>query len=126
MKGRAGVTCEGMQLHVARGWYRDPFGVHEDRYFSEGQPTKLVRDAGAEAYDEPPAEPFVAADLVSAESPRSDYQGASDLRRADEAERHGRSPDLRRADEASLDGPYSADDARRAAIDSIAETWPPF
>jgi hypothetical protein len=28
----------------AQGWYRDPYLVHEDRYFSDGQPTKLVRD----------------------------------------------------------------------------------
>ena len=28
----------------AQGWYRDPYLVHEDRYFSDGQPTKRVRD----------------------------------------------------------------------------------
>jgi hypothetical protein len=32
----------------AQGWYRDPYSVHEDRYFSDGQPTKLVRDGGSE------------------------------------------------------------------------------
>lgn len=37
-----------------QGWYRDPYGVHEDRYFSDGNPTKLVRDGASEAYDEPP------------------------------------------------------------------------
>ena len=36
------------------GWYRDPYGVHEDRYFSQGFPTKLVRDNGVESYDPPP------------------------------------------------------------------------
>jgi hypothetical protein len=36
------------------GWYRDPYGVHEDRYFSQGFPTKLVRDHGVETYDPPP------------------------------------------------------------------------
>ena len=41
-----------------QGWYRDPFGVHEDRYFSDGNPTKLVRDGTAEAYDEPPPGPL--------------------------------------------------------------------
>jgi hypothetical protein len=30
----------------AQGWCRDPYLVHEDRYFSDGQPTKLVRDGG--------------------------------------------------------------------------------
>jgi hypothetical protein len=115
-----------VQADVAQGWYRDPFGVHEDRYFSEGLPTKLVRDGRAEAYDEPPDERFVAADLVRAESPLEDGSGGSDLRRADDAERHGRSADLRRADESSLDGPYSADVARRSAFDAVNETRPPF
>ncbi len=36
------------------GWQSDPFGVHEQRYFSQGQPTKLVRDGDAESYDPPP------------------------------------------------------------------------
>ncbi len=39
------------ELH---GWQMDPFGVHEQRYFSQGQPTKLVRDRGIESYDPPP------------------------------------------------------------------------
>jgi hypothetical protein len=38
------------------GWQPDPFGLHELRYFSQGSPTKLVRDAGVEGYDEPPSE----------------------------------------------------------------------
>lgn len=41
----------------AQGWYRDPYGIHEDRYFSAGEPTKLVRDSGAESYDPPPPYP---------------------------------------------------------------------
>lgn len=41
----------------AQGWYRDPYHVHQDRYFSVGQPTKLVRDADTEAYDPPPMSP---------------------------------------------------------------------
>jgi hypothetical protein len=40
---------------VIQGWHSDPFGVHEARYFSAGQPTKLVRDRGTESYDEPPS-----------------------------------------------------------------------
>src|SRR5271165_2823384 len=39
-----------------QGWHPDPFGLHEMRYFSVGNPTKLVRDGRAEAYDEPPDE----------------------------------------------------------------------
>jgi hypothetical protein len=36
------------------GWQSDPFGLHEQRYFSQGEPTKLVRDGGVESYDPPP------------------------------------------------------------------------
>lgn len=41
---------------VPQGWYEDPFRLHEARYFSAGQPTKLVRDGYVESYDEPPGE----------------------------------------------------------------------
>jgi hypothetical protein len=41
-------------LNQAYGWNVDPYRLHEDRYFSGGLPTKLVRDAGRESYDEPP------------------------------------------------------------------------
>lgn len=44
----------------AQGWYRDPYCVHEDRYFSDGQPTKLVRDGSTECYDPPPPGPPMA------------------------------------------------------------------
>ena len=39
------------ELH---GWQADPYGMHEQRYFSQGQPTKLVRNRGLESYDPPP------------------------------------------------------------------------
>jgi hypothetical protein len=35
-----------------QGWNADPIGRHEERYFSQGEPTKLVRDGGRESYDE--------------------------------------------------------------------------
>jgi hypothetical protein len=38
------------------GWYIDPFGVHEARWFSDGSPTSLVRDGAAESGDEPPSD----------------------------------------------------------------------
>ena len=38
-----------------QGWGEDPFGLHEQRYFSAGRPTKLVRDGHVESYDEPPS-----------------------------------------------------------------------
>jgi hypothetical protein len=65
----------------AQGWYRDPYGVHEDRYFSDGQPTKLVRDGGAESFDPPPSGPPKAALAEVVQSPPAD---GGDLRRADE------------------------------------------
>ena len=41
------------------GWFTDPFARHEDRWLSDGTPTKLVRDDGIESYDEPPDGPPV-------------------------------------------------------------------
>jgi hypothetical protein len=38
-----------------KGWYTDPIGRHGARWMSDGIPTKLVRDAGQESYDDPPA-----------------------------------------------------------------------
>ena len=47
--------CEGMAMAGQRhGWQPDPFGIHELRYFSQGEPTKLVRDGSDESYDPPP------------------------------------------------------------------------
>jgi hypothetical protein len=46
---------EGDQVR-AQGWYCDPYGIHEDRWMSGGQPTKLVRDQGRESFDEPPSD----------------------------------------------------------------------
>jgi YD repeat-containing protein len=37
------------------GWQADPYGQHETRYFSQGQPTRLVRDGDRETYDEVPS-----------------------------------------------------------------------
>src|SRR5215468_8321656 len=69
----------------AQGWYRDPFKLHEDRYFSEGWPTKLVRDDGKEAYDLPPDLPLPEDGVTPA--PDNEYAfnvlNGSDLRRAD-------------------------------------------
>lgn len=42
----------------AEGWYRDPYGSHEARWFSEGTPTALVRDGTAESHDEPAGTEF--------------------------------------------------------------------
>ena len=42
----------------AQNWCLDPFGVHEERWFSRGIPTALVRDHGVEAQDPPPDSAF--------------------------------------------------------------------
>ena len=44
-------------LKQAEGWCLDPYGRHEQRWFSAGKPTALVRDDGVEGHDAPPAEP---------------------------------------------------------------------
>jgi hypothetical protein len=68
------------------GWYQDPYGLHEARWFSDGQPTKLVRDGSEESYDEPPNEP-------PPERPKpietTQAQHGDDLHRADETSSPG-------------------------------------
>jgi hypothetical protein len=93
--------CRNMRL-AAQGWYRDPYAIHEDRYFSDGQPTKLVRDDGAESYDDPPPGPCPATELIPADPEGSEVAAGSGLRRADDA---------------SDEPPYSSEEARRAAFD---------
>jgi hypothetical protein len=70
---------------IAQGWYQDPYQEHEDRYFSGGQPTKLVRDRRLESFDPPPDLP-VPGPLVPASSTGL-ASGPATLRRADDAER---------------------------------------
>jgi hypothetical protein len=38
----------------AQGWYRDPSGAHDDRWFSAGRPTSLVRDGGVVSREDQP------------------------------------------------------------------------
>jgi hypothetical protein len=94
---------------LAQGWYRDPYAVHQDRYFSAGTATKLVRDGGHEAYDPPPDRPLPGGDLVPAEQVGEETGHGSDLRRAD-----GTSSE-----------PYDPAKARRAALDVFdrSATW---
>ena len=68
---------------AAEGWYRDPYGIHQDRWFSDGTPTALVRDQGAEGHDDPPGYPPPG---PPAEIPETDRFPADDFRRADQAE----------------------------------------
>jgi hypothetical protein len=67
----------------AEGWYRDPYGLHDDRWFSDGRPTNLVRDEGIEARDEPPrGEPPLPLEPI----PEIGPSDSRDLLRADDAE----------------------------------------
>jgi hypothetical protein len=84
---------------AAEGWYQDPFGVHEHRWMSRGQPTKLVRDGGAESYDPPPDLPLPGV-LVPADAGSS----AAD----DDTGESGQQPS------------YSNRRAGRAALDAIS------
>ena len=34
---------------LMEGWFTDPYGIHEARWLSAGEPTQLVRDQGVEA-----------------------------------------------------------------------------
>jgi len=63
------------------GWYTDPYRLHEARWFSDGTPTALVRDAGVTSKDPPPDTPY----LVPPEPiPEKATSTANDLRRADD------------------------------------------
>ena len=96
-----------MKPSKAEGWYRDPYELHEDRWFSAGRATSLVRDAGQEASDEPPDQPYDPADLVRV-SETDDFD-ATDMRRADEAS----------------GGTYNGEAAKRAAFDAFIQMTPP-
>ena len=51
-----------------QGWSADPFQLHDERYFSAGRPTKLVRDGTVESYEDPPSDTYeVPDDEVEAE-----------------------------------------------------------
>ena len=67
----------------AEGWYVDPFGIHEARWFSDGTPTGLVRDGTREATDPPPDAPVPGPLRALDGDAGSD---GSDLLRADSAE----------------------------------------
>ena len=62
-----------MGIAPAEGWYRDPFAIHEDRWMSQGRPTKLVRDGGTESYDPPPGLPLP--DVLEPVTPDGDASG---------------------------------------------------
>jgi hypothetical protein len=63
------------------GWCTDPFGLHEARWLSDGVPTKLVRDNGVEAYEDPPDEEWTVTPSPILEEPQDVGHEAEDLRR---------------------------------------------
>jgi hypothetical protein len=90
-----------MAEQVEEGWYTDPFGRHEARWLSDGTPTKLVRDDGVTAYDEPPDEPPTHVPTRIEADPGQSH--GSDLRRADAAEAGDQTFDKSRAFMGELD-----------------------
>jgi len=88
----------------AEGWYNDPYSKHDDRWFSDGEPTSLVRDAGIESRDPPPDTPLPTT-LVPSETSNQASDG-DDLRRADDAER---------------EPPYDRDSVVQAELDAFPD-----
>jgi hypothetical protein len=76
----------------AEGWYHDPYERHDERWYSNGKPTALVRDAKVESKDPPPSDPPPSGTLVRSDGDLS-AAGPEDLRRADDAERGDMNPD---------------------------------
>lgn len=85
---------------AAEGWYRDPYGIHQDRWFSAGIPTPLVRDHGVEGHDDPPGGPPPGPPV---EIPETSEFSQDSLRRADEAEATGEQYDPQRAADQAFD-----------------------
>ena len=85
----------------AEGWFKDPYRIHEARWFSDGTPTPLVKDGDQESSDPPPDVP------VSGELERI-YQH--------EAANGG---DLRRVGRDDSYDPAAAIDAAERAVDRM-------
>jgi hypothetical protein len=88
------------------GWYSDPFARHEARWMSQGNPTSLVRDGAVEGSDPVANGPAVAVPVRIETGPA---ENASDLLRADDAER-------------AL--PYEHGQATRNALDAFDQSNP--
>jgi hypothetical protein len=69
----------------AEGWYQDPYRRHQDRWYSDGTPTALVRGDDVEGHDPPPADVAPAAPLVPSVGSEA-AAGPADMRRADDPE----------------------------------------
>jgi len=69
-----------------QGWFMDPFADHEQRWFSQGSPTALVRDGRTEAQDPPPDRPIPGPPKRATPTPRTGPADA-DLNQADARDR---------------------------------------
>jgi hypothetical protein len=87
------------------GWYRDPFGLHDARWISDGVPTDLVRDDGVESRDEAPGVLFPEM-LVEADD-MSRRAGDGDVRRADDGANGSEPYSARTAVESALTDPFA-------------------
>jgi hypothetical protein len=81
-----------MESQKLQGWHADPFGLHEQRYFSAGTPTKLVRDGSVESYDEPPTDEWSPEDVADVASAASATSAAARAGQPDYGYRHEVSP----------------------------------
>ena len=72
-----------------QGWYCDPYRIHDDRWMSDGTPTRLVRDQDVESYDDPPPRETPWPLVPVAEDQASD---GDDLLRADVQKREWVNP----------------------------------
>jgi len=85
------------------GWYTDPYGLHQYRWLSDGNPTRLIRDGQDEDYEEPPGRtPPLEPVPVHRGKPRAD------------------GVDLIRADDAQREAPFADEQAKRAASDAVS------
>jgi hypothetical protein len=84
----------------AQGWCRDPYGIHGERWYSDGEPTSLVRDGGVESRDAPPPGEPSAPPVPLNPTPTD----ASDMMRADQSTREDQSFDVKAGARAVLDG----------------------
>jgi hypothetical protein len=84
-----------MESRKLQGWHADPFGLHEQRYFSAGTPTKLVRDGSVESYDEPPTGEWSPAEVASVASAASATPAAARAGQPDSGYRDAVSPGRR-------------------------------
>lgn len=96
-----------MGQETLEGWYTDPYGRHDARWMSDGEPTKLVRDGEATSYDDPPDGPWTRVPERYEPDPED-----------------GQGHDLLRADAAEAGNVYDPRQARWAVYDQLAAQPP--